>query len=68
MRVEDSSILPSLRKILSPIKGASIVKSSKVKDTESSLSAYEQSIDDVENGRVHTYGNVEDLFEKMGIE
>lgn len=70
IRVEDSTVLPSLRKILGLIKGVSIVKCSKVKKEDSSqqLLAYEQSVDDIQNGRVNTYKNAADFFEKMGIE
>lgn len=67
INVEDPGILPSLRKVLSMIKGVSIVMGKKEETSASELSDYEQSLEDIKNGRVHTYGSAEDFFDKMGI-
>lgn len=69
INVEDSSILPSLRKILSLIKGISIVEKQETneKDSTQDCSTYQQSLDDIKNGRINTYKNTEEFFGKMGI-
>ncbi len=65
IRVEDNSIMSSLRKILNLMQGVSIVDVTNEK--EQPLSAYEQSLDDVRNGRVNTYKSTDEFFAKMGI-
>ncbi len=65
IEVEDSRFLSNLRKVLGQTKGVTIVgfcDTSKRK-----LSAYEQSLEDVEKGNVNSYDSAEELFKKMGI-
>ncbi len=64
--VEDGSILPSLRQILTHIKGVS-VRAQKETQKEAPLSAYEESLEDLREGRTNTYQSAEHFFEKMGI-
>ncbi len=66
IEVADGSILPSLRKILTHIKGVS-VRSQKEIQEEAPLSAYEESLNDLREGRTNTYPSAEDFFDKMGI-
>ncbi len=65
IEVEDSRFLSNLRKVLDQIKGVTIVGFC---DTgKRKLSAYEQSLEDVEKGNVNSYDSAEELFKKMGI-
>lgn len=58
--VEDSSILPSLHKLLSSFRGISIMR--RMRKTP-----YEQSLEDIEKGRINRYDSKEDFYKKMGI-
>ncbi len=64
--VEDGSILPSLRHILAHIKGVT-VRAQKEVQKEAPHSAYEESLEDLREGRTNTYSSAEQFFEKMGI-
>ena len=61
IRVENNSILPSLRKILNSIEGVSIARSARKKHK----SGLEEALDDVKNGRVYRAEGVDDLFQKI---
>ena len=61
IRVENNSILPSLRKILNSIEGVSIARSARKKHK----SDLEEALDDVKNGRVYRAESVDDLFQKI---
>lgn len=65
--VEDQKVLNSLLELLGRIKGVSIIKSFDKADKKRPLSAYEQSLKDIEEGHVTTYESVEDFYQKMGI-
>ncbi len=65
--VEDGSILPSLRQILTHIKGVSVRSQKEVRKEDAPLSAYEESLNDLREGRTNTYPSAEHFFEKMGI-
>lgn len=60
INIEDKSILPHLKKILSAIEGVSIVKS-----TTKKRCVLEEALDDVKNGRVHSAENVDDMFQQV---
>lgn len=62
INVEDKSILPHLKKILSAIEGVSIAKPIRKKKT-----GLEMALDDIEAGRVTYYESAEDMFKKLGI-
>ena len=61
IRVENNSILPSLRQILNSIEGVSIARSARKKRK----SGLEEALDDVKNGRVYRAESVDDLFQKI---
>lgn len=62
INVEDESILPSLKRILSAIEGISIIKPAKKKK-----SGLDEALDDVEKGRINHYESVEDLFKALDL-
>ena len=62
INIEDKSILPHLKKILNAIDGVSIAKTSK-----KHKSSIDKSIEDVREGRVNHYENVEALYKALGI-
>lgn len=61
LNIEDKSILPSLRKILSKLDGVTICKQRNRK-TE-----LEKAIEDVEAGRVTAYNSKDELFKDLGL-
>ena len=61
LNIEDKSILPSLRKILSKLDGVTICKQ-QTRKTE-----LEKAIEDVEVGRVTTYNSKDELFKDLGL-
>lgn len=62
INIEDHSIVPHLKKILSAIDGVTIAKQSRKRK-----SSIEESLEDIEAGRVNKYKNAEALFEALGI-
>lgn len=64
LRVENISLLPSLKKILNAIDGVSIVPNNK-KSSVKSMSGLDKALEDVRCGRVHHAKNVDDLFEQI---
>lgn len=60
INIEDKSILPHLKKILSAIEGVSIVKS-----TTKKKCGLEEALDDVKARRVHRAENVDDMFQQV---
>ena len=61
LNIEDKSILPSLRKILSKLEGVTICKQ-KVRKT-----GIEKALGDVKEGRVITYNSKDELFKDLGL-
>jgi hypothetical protein len=61
LNIEDKSILPSLRKILSKLNGVTICKQ-KTRKT-----GLEEAIKDMEAGRVTTYNSKDELFKDLGL-
>jgi len=61
LNIEDKSILPSLRKILSKLDGVTICKQRNRK-TE-----LEKAIEDVKTGRVTAYNSKDELFKDLGL-
>ena len=69
--LKDQSYLPNIRRILKSLVGVEKVTTAKT-DAKTAprkkrLSRYEQSLLDVEEGRVYSYENSEEFFKKMGI-
>ncbi|MBO5313813.1 MAG: response regulator [Prevotella sp.] len=62
LNIEDKSILPSLKKILSLIDGVSIVHPKQNKKSQLDLAR-----EDVKKGRVISYSSKEDLFKDLGL-
>lgn len=60
--IKDSSIIPSLKKILSRLDGVSIIQQKSKRK-----SGMELAREDVEKGRVTEYKDVEELLDKLGI-
>ncbi len=69
LRIENRSVLSSLRKVLSLMEGVTIVKKPKAsaKQGQRKLTAYEQSREDVRCGRVAEYKDLNEFYQKMGI-
>jgi hypothetical protein len=69
--LKDQSYLPNIRRILKSLVGVEKVTMAKAGVKPAArmkrLSHYEQSLLDVEEGRVNTYENSEEFFKKMGI-
>ena len=69
--LKDQSYLPNIRRILKSLVGVEKVTTAKTNDKPAArkkrLSRYEQSLLDVEEGRVNSYENSEEFFKKMGI-
>ncbi|MBO5233031.1 MAG: hypothetical protein J6B33_01830 [Prevotella sp.] len=59
LNIQDKSMLPSLKRILGAIEGATIVNTKK--------SEMEKARDDVKAGRLLTYSSKEELFKDLGI-
>jgi hypothetical protein len=57
INIEDKSIVPHLKKILSAIEGVSIAKSEKKRKC-----SLDQALEDIHCGRVHNADNVDQLF------
>lgn len=62
INIENTSILPHLRKILNAIDGVSIAR-----PVSKRKSGIEEAYDDVRAGRVTHYNSAEDLYKAMGI-
>lgn len=60
INIEDKSILPHLKKILSAINGVSLAKPVRKKKT-----GLEEALEDVEAGRITHADNVDDMFHKI---
>ena len=69
--LKDKSYLPNIRRILKSLVGVEKVTTAKTDvrpaTRKKRLSRYEQSLLDVEEGRVYSYENSEEFFKKMGI-
>lgn len=62
IRVENPSILASLKKILKAMDGVEILPKSKTKK-----SGLEEALEDIRCGRVTEFDSSEDLFKKLGM-
>ena len=62
INIEDKSILPHLKKILSAIEGVSIVPAKKTKKC-----GLEEALEDVKAGRITHFENVDEMFASFGI-
>lgn len=62
INIENKSILPHLKKILSAIDGVSIAKP--IKQTKCGL---DKAYDDLKAGRVKHFDKVDDFFKDLGI-
>ena len=63
INIEDTSILPSLRKVLESIPGVSIVKP----QSKKKKCGLDKALDDAKQGRVNHYDSVEHMFQSLGI-
>ena len=63
INIEDKSMVPHLKKILSAIEGVSIAKPSKTVRKN----GIERAMDDVKSGRVNHYDNADEMFKSLGI-
>ena len=61
LNIEDKSILPSLRKILSKLDGVTICKQ------QTRKTGLEKAIEDVKAGRVTSYNSKEELYKDLGL-
>ena len=62
INIEDKSILPHLKKILSAINGVSLAKPVRKKKT-----GLEEALEDVEAGRITHYSTKEDFYNRFGL-
>lgn len=60
LNVENESILPSLKKVLSSLTGVTVKKTSKRKK-----GSLETAFEDIEAGRVYEWKNVDELFDSV---
>lgn len=60
LNVENESILPSLKKVLSSLTGVTVKKTSKRKK-----GSLEMALEDIEAGRVYEWKNVDELFDTV---
>ncbi|MDE7375351.1 MAG: response regulator [Muribaculaceae bacterium] len=63
INIENKSIVPHLKKILSAIEGVSISKPEK----KNKKSGIEESFEDARAGRVTHYASAEEMFKAFGI-
>ena len=63
VNVEDYAMLNNLKKAISMMRGVTKI----TVPNKKSISAYEQSLRDIEEGRVNSYASVDDFFAKMGL-
>ena len=62
VEIEDMSLLQDIKKAIKMLKGVRSVKSVRRKR----MTAYEESMLDVKEGRVNEYASVDDFFKAMG--
>ncbi len=62
--IENKNILPSLRKVLSAIPGVKIINQ-RTRKTKT-MTPYEKSLKDVEEGRVYEYDSLNDFIKEIG--
>ncbi len=63
VEIEDMSLLQDIKKAIKMLKGVRSVKSARRKR----MTAYEESMLDVKEGRVNEYASVDDFFKAMGV-
>lgn len=62
INIEDKSILPHLKKILSAIEGVSIAPAKRKKEC-----GLEEALEDVKEGRITRFKNADEMFASFGI-
>ena len=62
VNVEDFAMIGDLKKAISMMRGVTKI----TVPNKKSISAYEQSLRDLDEGRVNSYASVDDFFAKMG--
>ena len=60
---KNNSILPSLRKVLNAIPGVKIINNNAKK--AKTMTAYEESLNDVKEGRVYEYDSLNDFIKEI---
>lgn len=63
VEIEDLSLLKDIKKTIKMLKGVKSVKSSRRKR----MTAYEESMLDVKEGRINEYASVDDFFKTWGV-
>ena len=63
VEIEDMSLLSDIKKAIKMLKGVKNVRSSRRKR----MTAYEESMLDVKEGRVNEYASVDDFFNTLGV-
>ena len=62
LNIEDKSLLPGLRKILSSLNGVSIAKT---RTTRKNLSGIEKGLEDIRNGNIYRAKDSADLIKQI---
>lgn len=63
VEIDDKSLLKDIKKAIKMLKGVKSVKSSWRKR----MTAYEESMLDVKEGRINEYASVDNFFKAMGV-
>ena len=63
VEIEDFSLLKDIKKAIKMLKGVKSVKSSRRKR----MTAYEESMLDVKEGRINEYASGDDFFKTLGV-
>ena len=63
VEIEDLSLLKDIKKAIKMLKGVKSVKSSRRKR----MTAYEESMLDVKEGRINEYASGDDFFKTLGV-
>ena len=61
VNIEDKTLVPSIRKILSSIQGVTVKRQTVRKN------GIDEAMEDLKEGRVNCYDSVDDLFDSLGI-
>lgn len=65
--VTDKSVLNGLKKILKAMNGVRIIQPSISRTANNKKTGYQKAIEDLENGRVSIYNNVEELIKDLDL-
>lgn len=63
VEIEDMSLVKDIKRAIKMLKGVKSVRSSRRKR----MTAYEESMLDVREGRINEYASVDDFFKTMGV-